>query len=83
LGKSLQAFAESHGGEEAWMEALPGLKKLGEILTREEGAFVLGSEGKSVVPLLIGVAGIKRLTMGSIVCGFRACGYVEILQGFG
>jgi len=45
LGKSLDVFAKEEGGEEAWVEAMPGIKGLGEVLGREEGPYVLGKEG--------------------------------------
>lgn len=46
LGKSLSQFHREQGGEEAWIEALPGIKGLGLILRRNEGPFVLGEEGE-------------------------------------
>jgi len=42
LGKSLQEYAKTDGGEEAWVEALPGLKELGELIKKEGGPFVMG-----------------------------------------
>lgn len=48
-GKSLEDFGKEHGGEEAWMEALPATKELGTVLQRNGGPFVLGKEGILVV----------------------------------
>lgn len=42
LGKTLQEYASTDGGEEAWIEALPGIKGLGSIIGKEEGPFVMG-----------------------------------------
>jgi len=44
LGKTLEVFEKEEGGDEAWVEALPGAKALGEVLGREEGPYVLGKE---------------------------------------
>lgn len=46
FGKSLTEIAQEQGGEEAWMEALPPIKELGQVLARHEGPFVLGEDGK-------------------------------------
>jgi hypothetical protein len=48
LGKSLQEFAQHSGGEGAWIEALPGIKALGELLKKEGGPYVLGKTRKFV-----------------------------------
>lgn len=42
FGKSLADLKAEAAGEEAWIEALPGLKGLGELLAREGGPFLLG-----------------------------------------
>jgi len=46
LGQSLEAFQKEQGGEEAWIDALPGLKAFGELLGKEEGPFIKGNVGK-------------------------------------
>ena len=46
LGKSLQEYAQTDGGEEAWIEALPGIKGLGEIIKKNGGPFVMGDTRK-------------------------------------
>jgi hypothetical protein len=48
LGKSLAEFHAQEGGEEAWMQALPPLKALGELLGREEGPFFMGNKGEFI-----------------------------------
>jgi hypothetical protein len=40
-GKSFNEVMEEIGGEEAWMEALPGIHELGEILMASGGPFVM------------------------------------------
>jgi hypothetical protein len=47
FGVPLAKLAETDGGEEAWMEALPGIKALGEVLKKKGGPFVEGETGKS------------------------------------
>jgi hypothetical protein len=47
FGMKLENMAEMMGGEEAWMEALPGIKALGEILKKNGGPFVEGETGRS------------------------------------
>ncbi|PMD12331.1 hypothetical protein NA56DRAFT_652562 [Hyaloscypha hepaticicola] len=42
FGIKFENMAETMGGEEAWMEALPGIKALGEILRKNGGPFVQG-----------------------------------------
>lgn len=42
VGKPLHQFAKENGGEEAWMEALPGIKALGVLLKENGGPFVTG-----------------------------------------
>ena len=42
LGKPLEEFAKLNGGEEAWIEAMPGIKELGELIKKEGGPFVMG-----------------------------------------
>lgn len=46
LKKSLARYKEEEGGEECWMEALPAIKELGEVLKRNEGPFVMGKTGE-------------------------------------
>jgi glutathione S-transferase len=46
LGKPLQEYAKSDGGEEPWIEALPGLKQLGELIKKEDGPYVMGKTGE-------------------------------------
>jgi hypothetical protein len=46
VGKSLQEYAKTNGGEEAWLEALPGVKELGELLKKEGGPFFMGKTRK-------------------------------------
>lgn len=45
-GKPLKQVMEEGGGEEAWIEALPSIHALGEILREEEGPFVMGHSRK-------------------------------------
>jgi hypothetical protein len=52
FGMKLENMAEMMGGEEAWMEALPGIKALGEILKKNGGPFVEGETGRSCTNLL-------------------------------
>lgn len=47
FGKTLPELMQERGGEEAWIEALPGIKGLGLILQQNGGPFVLGKDGKS------------------------------------
>jgi hypothetical protein len=47
FGIKFDNMAEMMGGEEAWMEALPGFKALGEILKKNGGPFVEGETGRS------------------------------------
>ncbi|KUJ16644.1 uncharacterized protein LY89DRAFT_685548 [Mollisia scopiformis] len=42
LGKTLEQYGKDSGGEEAWMEALPGIKELGELVKANGGPFVMG-----------------------------------------
>jgi len=42
FGKPLHQVAKEDGGEEAWMEALPGIKTLGELIRANGGPFVMG-----------------------------------------
>lgn len=46
LGKTLQEYAKTDGGEKAWIEALPGLNSLGELIKKEGGPYVMGKTGK-------------------------------------
>jgi hypothetical protein len=46
LGKSLEEYAKTDGGEEAWIEALPAIKGLGEIIKKNGGPFVMGDTRK-------------------------------------
>jgi hypothetical protein len=46
LGKSLEEFSKTNGGEEAWIEALPGIIALGELIRKEGGPYVMGKERK-------------------------------------
>jgi len=41
-GKSFDQVMQEIGGEEAWIEALPSIHKLGEILEKNGGPFVMG-----------------------------------------
>lgn len=47
LGKSLEEYAKTDGGEEAWIEALPGMKTLGELIKNEGGPYIMGKTRKS------------------------------------
>lgn len=42
LGKSLEEYAQHSGGEEAWIEALPPIHELGELIKKESGPYVMG-----------------------------------------
>ncbi|PVH71792.1 hypothetical protein DL98DRAFT_520881 [Cadophora sp. DSE1049] len=42
VGKPLAQFMKEEGGEEAWVEALPAIKSLGELAKRNGGPYVLG-----------------------------------------
>lgn len=42
LGKSIAQALKETGGEEAWLEALPGIKELGSLIIARGGPFVLG-----------------------------------------
>lgn len=42
VGKTLLQLKKETGGEEAWMEALPGIKALGELLRKNGGPFAEG-----------------------------------------
>jgi hypothetical protein len=42
IGKSLTQFKKDQGGEECWIEALPGIKALGDMVKRNGGPFVMG-----------------------------------------
>ena len=46
FGIKFENMAETMGGEEAWTEALPGVKALGEILKKNRGPFVDGETGR-------------------------------------
>ena len=46
VGKSLQEYAKTDGGEEAWIEALPALKELGELIKKEGGPYLMGKDGE-------------------------------------
>ena len=46
VGKSLSQLHREEGGEEAWIQALPGIKGLGLILQKNEGPFVMGKDGR-------------------------------------
>lgn len=41
-GKPLAQVQAEHGGEEAWIEAMPGIKALGEVVKANGGPFVMG-----------------------------------------
>jgi len=43
FGKLMDGLKTEEAGEEAWMEAMPGYKALGELLGKEEGPFFLGT----------------------------------------
>jgi glutathione S-transferase len=57
LGMNLAKVAETTGGEEAWMEALPKIKSLGEVLKKNRGPFIDGETGRSYL--------LSSLTVGS------------------
>ncbi|KAK0112609.1 hypothetical protein ONS95_014352 [Cadophora gregata] len=42
VGKPLAQFMKEEGGEEAWVEALPAIKSLGELVKKEGGPYLLG-----------------------------------------
>lgn len=42
FGKPILQFAKENGGEEAWLEALPGIKELADLLKANGGPFVMG-----------------------------------------
>jgi hypothetical protein len=42
FGKPILQLAKENGGEEAWLEALPGIKELMELLKVNGGPFVMG-----------------------------------------
>ena len=42
LGKSLKEYAQTNGGEHAWIAALPYIKGLGEVIKKNDGPFVMG-----------------------------------------
>ncbi len=44
FGKSLLQLRKETGVEEAWIEALPGIKELGELLKANGGPFVMGDK---------------------------------------
>lgn len=46
IGKPLKQFAQESGGEEAWIQALPALKELGDLLRKHDGPFLLGPDGE-------------------------------------
>jgi hypothetical protein len=47
-GKSFNEVMKEIGGEEAWIEALPGIHELGEILKASGGPFVMGETRKFI-----------------------------------
>jgi hypothetical protein len=55
FGIKFANMAETTGGEEAWMEALPAIKALGEILKKNGGPFVDGETGKSCTKSFLAV----------------------------
>ena len=48
VGKPLQEYAQTNGGEKAWIEALPGIKSIGELIKKEGGPFVMGETRKGL-----------------------------------
>lgn len=42
FGKPILQLAKENGGEEAWLEALPGIKELAELLKANGGPFMMG-----------------------------------------
>jgi hypothetical protein len=42
IGKTLAELKAESGSEEPWIEAIPGLKSLGQLLTKDEGPFFMG-----------------------------------------
>lgn len=42
IGKPLTQFMKEEGGEEAWVEALPAIKALGELVKKNGGPYVMG-----------------------------------------
>ena len=46
VGKSLKEYAQTNGGEEAWIEALPPIKELSEVIKKNGGPFVMGESRK-------------------------------------
>lgn len=46
--KPLEELKKQTGGEEAWMEALPSLRELGEVLTAKDGPFCMGDTRTSL-----------------------------------
>jgi len=55
LGKPIQEFAKTNGGEEAWIEALPGLKELGALIEEENGPFVMGKNPSYADFMIVGM----------------------------
>ena len=56
VGKPLQEYAKSDGGEEAWIAALPRLKELGELIKKEGGPYVMGKDGECLRLFQEGIA---------------------------
>ncbi|KAH7309250.1 hypothetical protein BKA65DRAFT_519492 [Rhexocercosporidium sp. MPI-PUGE-AT-0058] len=42
IGKPLTQYMKEEGGEEAWVEALPAIKALGELVKKNGGPYVMG-----------------------------------------
>jgi hypothetical protein len=45
-GKQFTQVMQEIGGEEAWIEALPSIRQLGEIVKKNGGSFVMGETCK-------------------------------------
>lgn len=76
LGKSLPQFHREQGGEEAWIEALPGIKSLGLILQRNKGPFVLGEDGECMI--FLPRANINKKTVS--YADFVIVGYLHFMK---
>lgn len=42
VGKPLAVYAKEEGGEEAWIEVLPSIRALGELVKKNGGPFIMG-----------------------------------------
>lgn len=48
VGKPLSVYAKENGGEEAWIEALPAINALAEVVKKNGGPFVMGKTRKLI-----------------------------------